>query len=169
MGEVKNLVVGMHALRTFKIHHAQMHSLSAPNGLWRNGVCEAECIERLRGWSNDGHPDLPAPQLDCSCGIYGTFSLDALVVAYRAQSQDVLTVIAVEGRTIIGTRGVRTERARVVAWWTPKLWATAICTAQFIDAKRYGTMHQMLDDYKIPIEEATAPSDAIPDGSWWTS
>lgn len=64
-------------------------------------------------------PEHPAPQLDCCCGIYGSLSMGHLVRQYRVAAY-LTAVIAAEGRTIIGTHGLRTERARVVAYyWNP--------------------------------------------------
>lgn len=171
MGEVKDLVVGVHAVRTFKLHRGQMHSISAPTGLWSDGVCEAVCYNLgFQAKVSSNHPDLPAPQLKCSCGIYGSFFLSHLMGSYVKFAESVLTVIAAEGRTIVGTRGIRTERARVVAWWTPKLWATAVCTTQFVGAKRYRSMDSMLADYGIPVEHDKYEDSLLRDweDGWWT-
>jgi hypothetical protein len=79
-------------------------------------------------------------------------------------------VIAAEGRTIIGTRGLRTERARVVAWWTPRLRATIICNVQFVGAKKYIDVDDMCRDYGIPIafDLSWKPDYGTADTNWWT-
>ena len=170
MGEVKDYVVGLHALRTFRLRGLQMESIIAPAGLWKGGVCRAECLGG-GGWAESKHPELPAPQVDCACGIYGSLSLDRLTEQYTQYANSILAVIAAEGRTIVGTRGIRTQYARVVAWWTPGVYRTGICTVQFKDSKMYASMNRMLRDYGIPKEydKAVKPDPDSKDKNWWTA
>jgi hypothetical protein len=72
---------------------------------WEDGTCEATC--------RSGHQ---APHEGCHCGIYGSLSYAGLLLQYP-QARHLVTVIAAEGTTIIGTRGLRTQFARVVAYW----------------------------------------------------
>jgi hypothetical protein len=53
-----------------------------------------------------------APAPGCRCGIYGWYDLNDAMVEH---SGEVLGVIEVSGRVILGTRGFRAERAKIVA------------------------------------------------------
>lgn len=77
-------------------------------------------IERTGGWlyghSDEKHPaQIPADQ--CGCGIYGWYQPDH---SYQRHSGDVLGVVKVQGLTLMGTHGFRTQKAEVVAVSRPK-------------------------------------------------
>jgi|SRR6185369_10946454 len=72
---------------------------------WEDGTCVARCSRRH-----------DAPHDNCGCGIYGSLSYYGLLSQYP-QARHLVTVIAAEGQTIMGTRGLRTQFARVVAYW----------------------------------------------------
>jgi hypothetical protein len=57
--------------------------------------------------------DAPGP--DCSCGYYG-YASEAATAEY-AQSRHVLAVVAVWGKVIAGTRGLRAQHAHIEALW----------------------------------------------------
>jgi len=63
----------------------------------------ADCV-----WSV---PPCEAPDPECACGLYAYFSSSS---DYRSQG-DVDAVVEASGRVLLGTRGFRAERARVVA------------------------------------------------------
>ncbi|RAV17500.1 hypothetical protein DQP57_00300 [Mycobacterium colombiense] len=89
-----------------------------------------------------------APGEGCHCGIYATLSLECLNKQYGDSAQHVVAVVAAEGQTIIGTKGFRTQYARVVAYWCDDRLAKP-CARQFRDARRYLAMSSMLRDYGI--------------------
>lgn len=111
MSEVVDLEVGRYALRTFRFEGDDFFPiLNTPNrGGWtREGTCEAIC------WGSPPQKH-EAPHLGCECGIYGSHSFYDLKRQYMSAHKFV-AVIAAEGRTVVGTRGLRTERARVIAY-----------------------------------------------------
>jgi len=111
-------------------------------GQWLTGACVASC--------DRGHM---APDEECSCGIYGTLSLSLLTARYP-QASRLVTVIAAEGTTVIGDLGLRTEAARVVAYWcSPDARVERHqCAKQFLDATEFAEREAMLDAYGIPVE-----------------
>lgn len=59
------------------------------------------------------HADSVIPKPDCTCGYYAYHDLDAL--EDNAYSADWTGVVRVEGRIVIGEKGLRAERAEIVA------------------------------------------------------
>lgn len=130
-----DLEVGRFAVRTFRMDSwrgipESLCSVQLGTGHWNGGFCVASCLAELMVQGYTGYhgyprgpyfgfeiPEHPVPDLRCTCGIYGALSLEALDRQYDRWSTDFTAVIAAEGRTIIGTRGLRTERARVVAYY----------------------------------------------------
>lgn len=111
-----------------------------------------------------------APDPDCRCGIYGSLNLENLRRQY-SEALFMVAVIASEGKTIIGTRGLRTEFARVVAFWTPwyQFYMRKTASRECPDAKSYGSLDQMLKDYGIP-KKADDKVEPIENASaWWTA
>jgi hypothetical protein len=64
-------------------------------------------------------------------------------------------VIAVEGQTYLGTKGLRTQYARVVAWWSPGFGAVA--ERQFKDAKRFPNLFEMARSYGLDLHLEEMP------------
>ena len=122
----------------------------------RDGTCRAKCFT-FRGWH-------PSPLLDCCCGIYGSLSLEVLVRQYPYETSNIVAVIAVEGETIIGSRGLRTEYARVVAWWSKWGKYRRQARNQFATADQYGDIDSMLFRYGLP-REMDEPDDEK--GKYW--
>lgn len=146
-----DIEVGRYAVRTFRIdrrHRVLLpltHSRSKRGQHpWRNGTCVAEC--------NHGHRHSP-PADDCSCGIYAATNLAALRSQYPVLADNIVAVIAAEGSTIIGSQGLRTQAARVVAYWchpSPRLnTARAIFSEQCPDAVAYADCDVMLAAYRL--------------------
>ena len=77
---------------------------SAPY-VWERGVNEAVCKAYV------GRPGLhgEAPDTNCTCGFYGLYDPN------NVDSVDVRGVVEVSGRVILGTRGVRAQKAKIVA------------------------------------------------------
>jgi hypothetical protein len=147
-----------YAVRTFFIdrqhrallptgNHAQLLGCDDVDvaAMWRGGECVASC--------SYGRPHR-APDDDCDCGIYGATSLQSL----RWQSPDpaasIVAVIAAQGATIIGSQGLRTQAARVVAYWchpAPMLDdAREVFAEQCPAAGAFTDLDAMLAAYGIP-------------------
>jgi hypothetical protein len=108
--------VARYALRTFALDGYNRQLLPVreqtpswrKHSVWRGGECMAYCeLGRLHA----------APADDCDCGIYGATNLGSLLMDYPHLASRIVAVIAAQGATIIGTEGLRTAAARVVAYW----------------------------------------------------
>ncbi|WP_157185984.1 hypothetical protein [Mycobacterium canetti] len=144
--EVPDVEVARYALRTFRIDYERgvLKSVAVEGDHWTRGVCEAVCA----------HPCWPvypvdhkAPEVACRCGIYGCLTLDDLVRQWSEFCRDIVAVIAVEGTTIIGYTGLRTEAARIVAYWTPLDTIRQICTQTCTGAIYFRSINKMLTAY----------------------
>lgn len=99
----------------------------------------------------DRPPVHEAPSEKCHCGVYGALSLDHLEAQYPQHTRNIVAVIAAEGNTIIGPRGLRTQFARVVAYWAiNSTRSAAIAANQFRGAKHFTDRSVMLDEYRLP-------------------
>lgn len=156
--------VARYALRTFKINRMALpdgtdveyfRSISVKGRHWDNGTCTAKCIGGPFSFDEDGyiinHHHEP-PDLGCSCGIYGCLTLEDLVFQYPHYAGEAVAVIAAEGPTVIGRIGLRTARARVIAYWTEWPRTKELCANQFSGAAQYDDMLAMLKEYKLPVQ-----------------
>ena len=126
---VSDIQVALYAWRTFVIRDGKPESIIQRGDHWTDGVCVAHCL---------AHPDHVAPEADCRCGIYGALTLRALQQQYQQFTCRIVTVIAAEGKTMLGTIGLRTAAARVVAYWCAEgREDAAICAQQFGGARRF--------------------------------
>lgn len=127
---------------------------------WKNGVCESKCLVHRDVYRDRlielaalttgseavyGHE---APNENCHCGIYAAHTLQTLRDQYRTYVDDIVAVVAAEGQTIIGDKGFRTQRARVVAYWCSEYLA-ATAETQFADAQRFPEIGPMLEKYGL--------------------
>lgn len=185
MSEIADVEVGRFALRTFRLSpltHRLRSVAIAYGDYWLDGTCAAMCLKAdvLVGGSTGTQPVLlfgrvycngehAAPKLDCDCGIYGSLSIDHLRTQYPAFTDDIVAVIAAEGQTIIGTRGLRTQFARVVAYWTSNHpWVSAAAITQFKEAILYSDIELMLTDYHLPPASTEPPPPSHLSGpEWW--
>jgi len=146
-GGAVDLVVGMYALRTFKIVDGQLSSVAVGAGHWENGVCTAICTR---------NPDHVAPEDGCTCGIYGTHTLEGLFNQYGEFACRIIAVIAAEGPTVIGTTGLRTAAARIVAYWCadPDRAQSEVdaCAAQCPGARRFYDLDVMARLYGLGVD-----------------
>lgn len=100
-------VVGLFALRTFRVSTSGLLvPLSFIGSAWADGTCIARC--------GLGHP---APADDCPCGVYSLRDLRDLRLQYWSAGR-LVAVVAPEGLTIEGSKGWRSQAARVVDVWT---------------------------------------------------
>jgi hypothetical protein len=129
---------------------------------WSDGTCEAVCTRT--------HPRHDAPAEHCTCGIYGSLSYADLIAQFRGYTKRIVAVIAAEGVTIIGNRGLRTQFARVVAYWVrPEEIAQRVAAHQFEDAKRYDVAFEMVEAYGLRLLPATSEERGHGGApKWWT-
>lgn len=150
---------------------------------WEDGTCEAVC----HGYSNPRHE---APNENCGCGVYGSLSYADVLGQYHDAAKHLVAVIAAEGKTIIGTRGLRTAFARVVAYWadpggptqqtaTADFWGRTVAyegpmhptyrevaASQFKDAQSYDCPLEMVEEYGLAL---LPPAEARRGGgNYWT-
>lgn len=142
--------------------------LAVDPGAWTDGACVAVCAA---GFDHD------VPDPDCGCGIYATTNLLGLHQQYPSYAHTLVAVIAAEDTTIIGAAGMRTEAARVVAYWlnphTPEE-KTAVVTAALPDARRFDDCDAMATAYRLPFtpppSETHTPLTGfgmtVPPGGW---
>ncbi len=99
--------VGVFALRTFRVSvNGYLVPASQYSDEWATGTAIARCGK-----------DHQAPDDDCTCGLYSMRDLHQLTTQYKA-ARGLLAVVALEGQTIQGTKGWRSQAARVVDVWT---------------------------------------------------
>ncbi len=88
---------------------------------WPAGVLEAQCNNGFTHpvpaeYIDDHHPDLVAQR--CGCGVWAYWDTGALAVnrfSTASGSWTILGMIEGHGRVLLGTRGFRSQRARIVA------------------------------------------------------
>jgi hypothetical protein len=133
-------------------------------GGWEDGTCEAVC-QRGRVLPRRHDP----PDDRCGCGIYGSLSYADLLRQYHAEARTMVAVIAAEGTTIIGTRGLSTQYARVVAYWCDPDPIRRDCAAtQFKDAQVYDCPDDMITAYGLQLLPPASSSRRSGDTHYWT-
>lgn len=151
MTDIPDIEVGRYALRTFRLVDGKLKSLFQST-YWDGGTMIAEC--------RAGTPCDIVPSENCHCGLYGTLTLDHLVKQYAADARRNVAVIAAEGSTLIGDRGLRTSAARIVAYWAPDQAFADYRNADLVfsevyasicpDARRFEDKTEMLEAYHFP-------------------
>ena len=115
-------VVGVFALRTFRVSvNGYLVPATQYSDEWATGAAIARCSE-----------DHQAPDDDCTCGLYSMNNIHQLRTQYT-QARRLLTVVALEGQTIEGTKGWRSQAARVVDIWTAPTAVPEAQLAQLVD------------------------------------
>jgi hypothetical protein len=101
------------ALRTFRIgRDGRLYPLFSDEP-WSPGTNTALCrTTGSSGWDEARHLVVDA---DCTCGFYAY--ADEQAAAEYPHSRHVLAVVACWGRVVAGTRGLRSQYARVEAIW----------------------------------------------------
>ncbi|PBA23764.1 hypothetical protein CKJ66_26225 [Mycobacterium avium] len=164
--DTMDIEVGRYAVRTFRIDRRrrilQPVNPSWRRGRghespWRNGACRAVC-------NHDRAHDAPAEE--CGCGIYGATSLESLRAQYPVLASNIVAVIAAEGTTIVGSRGLRTQAARVVAYWCHPSsrmdTAGAVIAEQCPAAERFADLDQMLAVYGLRYTSEPETPTSVP-------
>lgn len=159
-------VVGVFGLRTFRVStDGFLLPLSLTSADWVDGTCIARC--------GRGHA---APGDGCACGVYSLRDLRDLRLQYST-ARRLVAVVALEGQTVEGSKGWRSQAARVVEVWTgtgrralPAEQAALL--RQNLPAVRFHTdMDRMLAGYP-DLVPATRPRSAAftrAVRSWWSS
>lgn len=151
--KLDDVEVGRVAVRTFNLNETgELCAVARGAGFWLTGTCEATCHY------TDGDHQVPVE--NCRCGIYACLTVDKLREQYRTQAAHIIAVVAAEGRTILGPVGLRTARARIVAYWTPWYARPTIKAAkrQFSDAVYYSHLNEMLEAHRLA---AAAPDHRV--------
>jgi len=100
-------LVGVFALRTFRVSvDGFLLPVSFVGDDWAKGLCIAGCRKAPHS----------APDPQCTCGLYSLTDLHELRTQYH-QADKLLAVVALEGSSIEGAMGWRSQAARVVAMW----------------------------------------------------
>ncbi len=153
--EPLDIEIGRLALRTFRTAKGTLDSI-VRGYTWEGGVAIAECLR-----SDSSPPCKSPPGEACTCGVYGTLTIDQLYREYASYAAKCIAVIAAEGETIIGDRGLRTAAARIVAYWASDGFdgwryteadARDVFAKQCPDAIRFSTVEEMLEAYHFPKE-----------------
>ena len=101
-------VVGVYGLRTFRVSlDGNLLPLTQLSNDWAGGRCVARCA--VGG-------EHTAPETGCTCGIYSFRDLVHLAKQFAA-AHSLVAVVALEGATVEGDRGWRSQAAQVVAVW----------------------------------------------------
>ncbi len=146
-------------------------------GDWEDGTCKAVCHTYGPRGSKEPHE---APDKDCSCGIYGSLSYVDLLSQFRPEAYFIVAVIAAEGKTIIGDRGLRTAFARVVAYSIGSQIGSGrdsdsdflhryVAAKQFKDAKIFESPLDMVTAFNLALLPPSAPLERYRGTpQWWT-
>jgi hypothetical protein len=117
---------------------------------WADGSVEATCA---RG------RDHVAPDEDCRCGVYAFGSVADITRQY-GQGQRILAVVACHGKIIAGTKGLRAQRAHIVALWlSPRLSPTlrAKVVAHYPRLPLFSNTTAMLAEFPVTRLETYDP------------
>ncbi len=88
----------------------KLHSMKRSD--WSKGNQRAVCLHGV--WDNldNPEPEHEAPHPDCSCGIYAHY---LPLESYHSWSDKIYGVIEASGSILMGTKGFRAEKAKIVA------------------------------------------------------
>ncbi len=159
-------VVGLFALRTFRVSaNGFLLPLSFTSADWADGTCIARC--------GRGHA---APADGCTCGVYSLRDLRDLRLQYWT-ARRLVAVVALEGQTVEGTKGWRSQAARVIDVWTGAgRWGLPAepdgLLRQNLPGVRFHTdLDRMLDAYPelMPAPRPRSALFARAARSWWSS
>ena len=105
---MSDFLVDVHGLRTFRVSDdGQLLPVFVMDDSWRDGQCIARCRGRV---------DHQAPADGCRCGVYTFRNLQVLRDQYDL-AEHLVAVVALEGQTLAGSRGWRSQAARVTDIW----------------------------------------------------
>lgn len=172
--QLPELQIGRRALRSFKVDRDHLWPIAMSVDSWKDGTCLARCekgspkttsVTYSNGlWTHQEETEQfperhAAPHLGCDCGVYGTLSLQHLVDQYPSYAQRIVCVFAAEGPTLLGSRGMRTSAARILAYWAGDDEVREIAAGQFNEAVHYKKLIKMLDHYELPVLKVREEND----------
>lgn len=179
-----DLQVGRLALRTFRMWAPQGKDerFLAPMGMlndhWADGTCTARCLKATMAGGKNGVYETTygdtyydnkheAPDMGCNCGVYGSLTYDSLRRQYHSHMDGIITVMAAEGRTIIGTRGLRTQFARIISYYPIDPACGKLAKVQFAEAEVHYDLFDMLEAHGFQ----SPTYGPIPKDNWegWTA
>lgn len=159
-------VVGLFAVRTFRVSaNGFLVPLSFTSADWADGTCIARC--------GRGHA---APADGCTCGVYSLRDLRELRLQYWT-ARRLVAVVALEGQTVEGTKGWRSQAARVIDVWTGNgRWALpaeqdALLRQNLPGVRFHTDLDRMLAGYPelVPPPRPRSAAFARATRSWWSS
>jgi hypothetical protein len=117
-GDERVLVPGtLRGYRAWDLYGGRLHSIYMEHSPWASGWVTARCnLPLAQPQFVDHEGQHPAPDAECACGIYAW---------YRHQDipdtmYGVTGIIEVKGHVLIGEKGFRAEKARIVALLFPR-------------------------------------------------
>jgi hypothetical protein len=147
-----NFEVGRKGLRTFAVEKGRLKSPMSPGGpsYWDNGIAVAEC----RRWRDEDDREncTESPNENCRCGLYAMHTLDELFKQYGQWARQCVAVIACQGTTYIGTKGLKTASAQIIAYWTHEQAKVhlQVFRQQCPEAVGFTDIQEMLKTYGFP-------------------
>lgn len=148
-----DLVVGMKSARTFCVADSWLSSIAVnvPNihlepanyvrsiqNAWRSSYATAICKKNH-----------PVPTKECTCGIYSFRTAQEVSKQYGYASAKSLAVVAPNGLGVLGSRGLRSSGAAIVAMWLSKETKkyNPFLPERYNNVIWYDSLARMLNDY----------------------
>src|SRR6478735_2514668 len=151
-------VVGVYGLRTFRVSlDGKLLPIGHLSDDWDRGRCIARCA--IGG-------DHTAPETDCTCGIY-SFRDRVHLTKQFPPAHSLIAVVALEGTTVEGDRGWRSQAAQVVAVWIaddalPSSLRAALL-AGLPNVREYTSPSEMIADFpSLTCSEGYPPAESLP-------
>jgi hypothetical protein len=119
-------------------------------GAFASGVNEAECLATDFGPQHrrDADGELLAPDRECTCGFYAYFRM-ADVPNVGAHSgitaNSVVAAVELTGRTVMGTKGCRAQKMKILGVVPPK------CVATSIEKQIGDTWQRLVRQYELVV------------------
>ena len=134
---------------------------------WTTGTNTASCATTPGGGATGSHR---APDPDCRCGFYASATANA--AREYPESAHVLGVVSCWGRTIVGTRGLRVEHARIRAVWLSEAVPAELAVAvvwTYPDVELYADRELMLTEHPVTALDCYDAPPAVISRSrtWW--
>ena len=151
-------VVGVYGLRTFRVSlDGKLLPIGQLSDDWDGGRCIARCA--IGG-------DHTAPETDCTCGIY-SFRDRVHLAKHFSAAHSLIAVVALEGTTVEGDRGWRSQAAQVVAVWIaddalPSSLRAALL-AGLPNVREYTSPTEMIANFpSLTCSEGYPPAESLP-------
>ena len=106
------------ALRAWGFDPKSRVLLGCYNKAWHAGENRARCHRMGAPWTKQTEPQHASPSKGCGCGFWGYWAGGVELAEVRHYNSTLRTVVGVAemyGRTTEGTKGIRSEKARIRA------------------------------------------------------